>query len=314
MKINLVLALLSIPAVPAYADPLAALNDEFNSPSLANYQQVRDAESWPNQQLELLDVGTTRPGWLTMMPYTCTWYEDYRGPLLFKEVTGDFVVTTSVEATNRAGTGAPNRLYSLAGIMIRAPRAITPATWTAGQEKYSFLSIGSANSPGTFQYEVKSTSNEDELPEYSRLEISNADCLCGNTIIQTSRIGNYVIQIAKSSTGPWRVVNRYRRPDLPATLQVGFVTYTDWNNVQQYPVATHNSSTITTAFNQPGVPSEPDLVAQFDYIRFLTPAVPAEFSAVDLANPALVSDAELLGFLGANATSAAVAGDLWLTY
>lgn len=274
------------------------LSDEFASNTAASFQRVETVEGWPNNPLEVFNVNTTRPGWLTMMPRTVTWYEDYRGPLVFKEATGDFAVTTFVEVTNRAGTGAPNRLFSLAGIMVRAPRAITPATWTAGGEKYSFLSIGSANNPGTFQYEVKSTSNEDELPEYSRLDISATDCACGSSIIQTVRLGQYVIQIAKTPTGPWRVVNRYRRPDLPATLQVGFVTYTDWENVQLYPVGVHNTTTITTRYNQPAVASQPDLVAYFDYMRFAVPTLPSALVGVDLANPALVSDAQLLAFLG----------------
>lgn len=292
------------------------LNDEFISNSLGDYQRVEVAEGWGNNQLEVLDINGTRPGWLTMVPYTNAWYEDYRGPLVFKEVTGDFAVTTSVEATGRSGSGAPNRLYSLAGIMIRAPRAITPATWVAGQEKYSFLSIGSANNPGIFQYEVKSTSNEDELPEYSRLDIQNTDCGCGQSIIQTARIGQYVIQIAKTPTGPWRVINRYRRPDLPATLQVGLVAYTDWDNVQQYPVGIHNSSVLTTAFNQPAVPTQPDLVAQFDYLRFAAPTVPGALVGLDLANPALVSDSELLTFLGESLASAetSVSADHWQVF
>lgn len=286
-------------------DPLAALNDDFsNAATMANWQQVRDVESWPNEQLEILDIDGTRDGWLTMVPYTVVWYEDYRGPLLFKEVSGDFAVTTRVQATNRAGTAAPSRLYSLGGLMVRAPRAITPATWTPGEERYSFLSTGSASNPGTFQYEVKSTSNYDELPQYSRLDIFNTDCDCGDSTLQTVRIGTYVIQIARTVSGPWRVINRYRRPDLPATVQVGFVTYTDWNNAQNYPTTVHNTTTITTVYNQPAVPSQPDLRAQFDYVSFVTPAVPAQLQGVDLANPAAISDGQLLSFLGGNLVSA----------
>lgn len=29
-----------------------------------------------------------------MMPFTVTWYQDYAGPLPFKNVTGDFAITT----------------------------------------------------------------------------------------------------------------------------------------------------------------------------------------------------------------------------
>jgi hypothetical protein len=311
------LLLLTIPAAaPALPDPILVLSDEFDDGVLEGWQRVKDAETWPNDQLEALDEGSTRAGWLTMIPHTTSWYEDYRGPLLFKEVTGDFVMTTRVHASNRAGTGAPAREYSLAGIMVRAPRDITPDTWQPGGEKYSFLSIGSANAPGTFQYEVKTTSNEDEFGPYSLLQITNSDCNCGDAIIQTARIGTVILQIAKTESGPWRVVNRYRRPDLPQTVQVGLVAYTDWPNVAIMPPTVHNSTTITEVYGQPGVPTQPDLRAQFDYARFLTPVVPAEFTALDLANTTVVSDAQILSFLGANARSISTIpdGDLWITY
>lgn len=286
-------------------DPLAALNDEFDdAATLADWQDIRIVEGWPNVQWESIDIDATRDGWLTMVPYTVVWYEDYRGPLLFKTLSGDFAATARVQATNRAGTGAPNREYSLGGIMVRAPRAITPATWTPGQERYSFLSVGAASLPGNFQYEVKSTSNFDELPEYSRLDLQLTGCNCGDTLIQTVRIGTNVIQLAQPAGQPWRVINRYRRPDLPATVQVGLVTYTNWEIAQGWPTTVHNVSTITTAYNQPAVPSQPDLRAQVDYLRFVIPAVPPAFQGVDLVNPAVASDAQLLSFLGENLTTA----------
>jgi hypothetical protein len=49
-----------------------------------------------------------------------------------------------------------------------------------------------------------------------------------------------------------------------------------------------------------------------DDLREITPQVPSEFVAVDLVNTALVSDADLLSFLGANATPASVPSDLWM--
>lgn len=314
MKHLLIVGILAATA-PAWSapDPLAALSDEFDAPSLGDYQRVRDVESWPNDQLEVLDVGVTRAGWLTLIPHTNAWYEDYRGPLVFKEVTGDFVATTSVEVSNRAGTGAPGRQYSLAGLMIRAPRAITPGTWTPNGEQYSFLSIGAASVPGSFQYEVKTTRYIDEFTPYSLLEISNLPCGCGESLLQTVRIGEYIIQLAKDPSSPWTVINRYHRPDLPATVQLGFVAYTDWENVQLYSVADHNVTTITEVAGQPGVPTEPDLLAQFDYLRFVTPEVPGALDGMDLTDEGLVSDEALLEFLGENALAATtrVAPDLW---
>src|SRR5207244_6689893 len=98
----------------ASADDLAPLSDEFNDAStLANWKRVYAVEGWGANQLEAQDINTTRPGKMLMMPFTSTWYNDYRGELTFKEVQGDFVVTTDVEATARAGGVAPHSIYSL---------------------------------------------------------------------------------------------------------------------------------------------------------------------------------------------------------
>jgi len=50
----------------------------------------------------------------------------------------------------------------------------------------------------------------------------------------------------------------------------------------------------------PAVPFNPDLRATFDYARFASPAVPAPLIGADLSNPAAVSNAILLSFLGAS--------------
>jgi len=113
----------------AAADDLTALNDEFNDAStLSQWKRVTFVEGWNADQLELQNINTTRSGRMVMMPFTSTWFNDYRGELTFKEVQGDFVVTADVEATGRNGASPPSSAYSLAGLMIRAPRAITPAT------------------------------------------------------------------------------------------------------------------------------------------------------------------------------------------
>jgi hypothetical protein len=63
-------------------------------------------------------------------------------------------------------------------------------------------------------------------------------------------------------------------------------------------------------------PTQPDLIAQFDYLRFVTPSVPAEFVGIDLADPMEITDEELLSFLGENAlsTPSSVPVELWMSY
>lgn len=278
------LALLLLLAVQAAAaDDLAPLSDEFSDAStLANWKRVYAVEGWGANQLELQDINTTRPGKMLMMPFTSTWYNDYRGELTFKEVQGDFVVTTDVEATQRGGGGAPRSIYSLAGIMIRAPRSITPATWLPGGENYVFLSLGAGNPSGQFQFEVKTTIN-------SNSQLILAPAPSSHAIIQVARVGPYMIML-RNSDGTWTVHRRYHRPDLPSIVQVGMTAYTDFGSAFLLSPFQHNLSVIHSG--------NPDLIAAFDYFRFARPNVPASLLNADLMT---VPEAQLLTFLGANA-------------
>lgn len=286
------LAVVLLSAVPLAADPLAALTDEFDSAAtISNWSRVMATEGWNADQVQTRNINTSRTGWFRMVPYTSTWYENYRGELSFKNVTGNFVITTTVQVSNRAQTAAPASNYSLAGIMVRTPRAISnPATeWAVGGENYVFLSHGAGNTPGTFQFEVKTTENS-----VSTLFIDSAGGQFESTL-QVARLGDYLIMLRRTPTMAWQVHRRYYRPDMPSTLQVGMTVYTDYNGV----VATgltpfqHNGTVIAG--------QNPDLSADFDYMRYATPTLPPAFVGVDLTNTSLATDAALLAFLGAAA-------------
>lgn len=281
-----IVALFALPRLTRAADDLTPLGDEFSDPAtLANWSRIYEVEGWGANQLESLDINTSRAGWITFRPYTSTWYQDWRGELTFKTVTGDFVATTRVQTSNRAMNAAPSRTYSLGGIMVRAPRAITnPSTqWVAGGENYVFLSHGTGDTPGTYQFEVKTTQNSDSVLQLSTAGVSEA-------LIQVARIGNAFLMLRRTGAGPWVVHRRYSRTDMPSTLQVGMTVYTDWPNASQLQPFAHNSTVITNG--------QPDLLAWFEYFRFARPVVPAELTGLDLTNPAQVSDAQLLAFLG----------------
>lgn len=302
--VRLVFALLLMLASPAGANDLSHLSDEFNNPfTLPLWLRIHDVEQWGAEQNETYDIDASRPGWLTMVPYTCTWYQDWRGPMAFKRVGGDFVVTASLEARARDGVSIPNSLFSLGGLMIRTPRNITPATWTPGGENYVFLSLGYGNAvPRRWQYEVKNT-----ISGNSNLILSDATGPLSR--LQIARVGNNVICLRRDPAGPWRVHQRYFRPDFPETLQVGAVAYTDWNKSQIFVPFVHNGATLRVPLPpgvtdpNPAIPFSPDLIARWDYLRFFRPSLPAHLVGVDLTNAGLVPDAELLAFLGAVADS-----------
>lgn len=264
-------------------DDLNSLSDEFDSPNtLRSWRHVDQEEGWNANQLERLEIGKPQSGWMTMMPHTSTWYKDYRGVLVFKPVNGDFVVTTRLRVNSRKGEGPPHSQYSLAGIMIRTPRKITPQSWQPGGENYVFLSLGAADKPGQYQFEVKTTTNSD-----SQLILSPSDS--GEAMIRVARIGASMI-LLKNTGGKWIVHKRYHRPDFPQTVQAGLTVYTDWPSASQMPPEKHNGTVIRTG--------NPDLVAGFDYVRFRHPNVPANLAKKQLDDSGSVSDEELLRFLG----------------
>lgn len=284
-------------ALRAAGDDLTPLSDEFDDAgSLSQWRRIYQAEGWGNNALQQLDINTTRPGRLWMVPHTSSWYAEWRGELTFKTVTGDFVITTDVEPRNRAGTGAPNSLYSLAGIMVRTPRTMTqPSQWTPGGQNYVFLSMGAANQPGSYQYEVKTTLNSS-----STLYISNG--APSRATIQVARIGSHLLMLRRDAGGPWRVHQRYFRPDMPATLQAGLTVYTDWPVCETVGSAQQNVTVLTNGARLPngGIVSgaQPDLSASFDYVRFARPTVPSGLRNANLSNAGSVSDAQILAFLG----------------
>lgn len=287
------------------------LSDAFDSAAtLGNWQRIWRDEYWPADQLEALDLGVGAPGWLTLLPRTSGWYQDYRGDLLYKPVAGDVVVTTRVDARNRDGSGAPGSShgggpdseYSLAGLMLRAPRSEVACCdagwWQPGGERYVFLAFGAASQPGAWQFETKTTRAAVPPETHSISDLVVSPASPGPLLLRSARIGPHVLLLVREAGQPWRVQRRIARPDFPAALQVGLTVYTDWEIVSTWPVLEHNGTAISHAWMDPARPADPDLRARFDFVDFARPQVPAHLIGADLSNPAQVSDAELLAFLG----------------
>ncbi|WP_166826580.1 hypothetical protein [Thalassoroseus pseudoceratinae] len=290
---------------------ISGLSDEFDDPaSIADWQRVNETEGWNADQLQAWDVDQTQPGRMVMQPHTVVWYENWRGPMVFKEVTGDFIFTTQVNIGDRDDLGdsdadnvPDDAAYSLGGIMIRTPRDITDpaADWQPGSqlddgtnsgENYVFLSMGHATD-GQFSFEVKTTRNSN-----SQLELTPLGHEANAATLRIARIGDSVITMYQLPGQDWVVHRRYSRPDMPETMQLGLVTYSDWNKANDFDPFTHNSSVLQPGITDP-TPAEafnPDLVVGFDFARFARPEVPSELNGVDLVNTATAE--QILSFLG----------------
>lgn len=273
------------------------LNDEFdNSATLqTNWLNINQTEGWNAEHLEVHDINLSSIGDLYMMPYTSSWYQDYRGTLLYKNVNQDFVLTTEVTVSNRTDSGLPSSIFSLAGLMIRSEIDYPNGAlidWLPNNENYIFLAAGRATGSGP-QFEVKNTVNGN-----SSLQISDIPTAT-NVQIRVARIASAVIVLYRLPNQNWEVHRRYSRPDFPSEIQIGFVTYTDWPKVSSYDEFFHNSHVLNSNLNPDptsNVPFNPDIIGRFDFTRFDEVNVPVNLTGIDLVNSA--TDIELLSFLG----------------
>lgn len=245
---------LAAPDVPP-PDELAALDDEFDDPaSLAGWQSFSRAEGWPDQATQI-DVDLASPGHLTFVPHTSFWLYDYHAPFLFREVSGDFVVTTRVRVTG-ATTEVPHRGYSL---MARAPHPEGSRAWRKGQEQWIFITTGTGDGDVP-QIETKNT-----VGSVSRLQLSPGKS--GWVELRLVRRGATFLLFRRFAGEGWVLARREDKPEMPATLQVGLIAYTDWESSRSYfifnRVRAYNSRVL--------VRGKPDLVARFDWIRFRRP-------------------------------------------
>ena len=300
------------------ATPIAGLSDEFDdAASTQQWQRLNEVEGWNADQLNVYDINTTQAGRMVQQPHTAVWYQDWRGPMAFQLVTGDFAFTTQVHVSDRDDIGGSDTddvpgdgQFSLGGAMIRTPRGVTDpaADWTLGSgaddgtnngENYVFLSLGYGAGANEFSLEVKTTRNSN-----SNLELTSLGPDANTVAVQIARIGDSILTMYQLPGEDWQVHRRYTRPDMPDTMQVGLVSYSDWTKANDFDPFTQNSTVLTPGMAGDPTPSEafnPDITAGFEYARYALPDVPEALAGADLSEPSQVSDAELLSFLGGNA-------------
>lgn len=237
-------------AADAPRAPAAGISDEFGDVrSLASWTRFEPANGWPDH----LRRATVVDGVLELEPWTSGWYADFHGPFLHREVTGDFLVTTRIRAKGRAGD-TPASTWSLAGLMVREPRDVAPSDWEPRGENWLFITTGVAGRVDVPVYETKTTVNS-----RSNLKLRRAPT--GWVELGIARLGPSFFLLARDGGGQWRVHERFFRMDLPRTVQVGLVAYTDWDSAAELQ---RDPQRFNATVLQGG---KPDLVACVDWLR-----------------------------------------------
>ena len=294
----------------ATASDITWLGDEFDAAeTLPELRRIWQVEHWPFDAMQQFNINQTLPGRLTMQPYSSGWWQDYRAELSYKELSGDLIATTLVYPRNASGAGAPGSTnggaveteYSLAGLMLRAPRRdveLSNSNWARGREAYVFLSMGAADQPGQYQFEDKTTraAINGEPNSISVRLITNAAAGTNAAYLRLIRVGPHILLLMQPAVNGanWRVLRRFRRDDFPTRMQLGFVAYTDWASMRACTYEFHNNNRLLQSCDQPPNAADPDLRASFEFLRVARPVLPANFVGADLSNAAAVSDAQLL--------------------
>jgi hypothetical protein len=256
-------------------DDLAALSDEFDNPgTLRNWRSLNDAEGWPNR-IEKVDVNTTSAGHLYLLPKSGAWWAGYHGVYFFKEVKGDFVITTRVKVTGRSG-GEPMKIWTISGLLVRAPAD------SKIQRKENWIYLMTGRGPGEGRViDAKSTLESDNAWDITLARP-------GWYELRIARLGPLLLAMCRPDGGDWMLRKRIVREDLPETLQAGLGVTSDFNLSASMPAAKYNAALF------PGA-SSPDSVTTFDFVRFSRPAGTPELRR-RLAGKevAAVNDADLL--------------------
>lgn len=202
---------------------VAALSDDFAGNSLSG--------SWSVLNPQSLQIGVGGGELHLTVTQHALWFQSEQGTLVYKEVNGDFKLTSTVRARRTTNPNLPaDRYVHLGGLMARSG--------AGGGENYVFIVVGF---------------DENDLSVETKTTVNNVSTYAGpswpsgDAELRLCRVGRtFVVYKRALGAGTWTEANRYDRPDLPSTLQVGPNAYAFAN----------------------GNPGAPDLTVSFDAATF----------------------------------------------
>ncbi len=212
---------------------LDTLSDTFEGNMLSS--------EWLVYRPEVLNISVANGALSLRLDQQALWYNDSRGPLVYKFVSGNFKITSRVRVRKTSNpTMPPSNTVHLGGLMARDPQGEMPGA----KENYVFIVAGFDE----VDLSVETKTTVDSVSTYEGPAWPSGDaelrlCRVGSMFHLYKRaIGAATFDFAKS----------YDRPDLPAKLQVGVNVYSA---------------------------SMPDLAANFDEVTFAPASDMAECAA-----------------------------------
>lgn len=323
--ISLVLVLMAGASAQA-----AKFTDSFDTPHDYLTEDLGAYAGMLSAGIDVLDASITRPGALYMQTTGASW-DPGPGPMLYAEVTGDFVAT--VKVVDFAGTLAAILEHNDCGIVARDPAGVEGAenwvtmnyfpTWTA------FIARSTVNSArGEYGATTGTWTGDDTFAivaqyPYIQLERKGADFhfRISSDGVDFIPLVDPGFQGLYDGTQTPLVINR---PDLPETLQVGLInaTYnvtTGYVAFDDFSIVTPGPKVVWVSAQHPStadanVPSDAgfvDLLREAGYQVDYTTAPTAGTSyweALDPNKTAVLEAADLV-IIGRDCNSSGVSSD-----
>lgn len=194
-----------------YAAP--TVDSDFKSvPMILNIDTLESDWKW--YQPHFVESSFSDSGLVLTCLSESVWYQNLRGPMVYRNIQGDCVVSVNVKTRKSSDVNSyPDSQWQFGGVIFRDPAGDT----LLSRENYVFNVVGFRGT--ALQIETKSTRNG-----YS--DVSAFDWESGDAEIRVEKRGcEFILNAKPIGAVDWLEMCRYTRPDLPEVLQMGLIVY-----------------------------------------------------------------------------------------
>jgi hypothetical protein len=167
--------------------------------------------SWSVLHPEAVSITVAGSALTLRLTHPALWFNSSEGVLVYKLVSGNFKLTSTVHARKAsAPTLPPDPPEQFGGVMAHAP--------SAPPENYVHVVVG--HDPNALATETKNTTS-------SSSQYTFVPWATGDAQLRVCRVDG-AFQMLERTVGAasWTLTTTFMRPDLPATLQAGLNIYT----------------------------------------------------------------------------------------